>query len=272
MKYSAWSKDIDNLMNSSSGGIFYELAKKMIESGGKVVGVVMDGVKAKYVLTNNLDEIKKMRGSKYIPSNPSSVINEIKSSKLPTLVVGLPCHIKAVQKKCDTKNIILCSLLCHGLPKKGVFEKHIEKISKGRGIKSISFRDKKYGWLNSQRLNIVFTNGEEYDVDKSEDGYYRSYLNHSIFRDSCRLCKYNQKGVGDITIGDFWGVPSLLKNERGTSIVKINTTKGETFFNSIDNIIKKRVHFYHYLNVDSLKNMGGLKNIAYKLLKTVGLR
>lgn len=261
-KYAAWSNDEENLYNSSSGGIFFELAKKMIDDGGSVVGVVWDGLKAKYIISNDIEEIKKMRGSKYVPSNPSNVIKVIKDSKEKILFVGLPCHIKAVKKKCKTENIILCDLLCHGLPKNNnYFKEHIKKISKGRNIDSISFRNKRKGWSNSSRLRVIFSNGETYDKDKSEDEYYISYLNNSIIRDSCKSCKYKQKGIGDITIGDFWGVPPSLKNEKGTSIVKTHTKKGKDFLISIDSIIKRPVKFYH-----------NLKLIAYRSLKKVGLK
>ena len=263
MKYSAWSKDVDNLLKSSSGGIFYELAKKMVESGGKVVGVVMDGVKAKYVLSNDLDEIKKMRGSKYIPSNPSSVINEVKNCVNPILFVGLPCHINAVKKRCNTENMILCDLVCHGLPKSGIFEKHIKKISNGRNLLEVKFRDKKTGWegdARCQSLILKFSNGDIYD---KFDDYMKNYTDNTILLNTCKTCKNNN--VGDITIGDFWGVPPALKNKLGTSIVSINTLKGKKILNSINSITKKNVKFYHYFNIVSLKY------IAFKSIYKSGL-
>jgi coenzyme F420-reducing hydrogenase beta subunit len=255
-KYAAWSNDDNNLFNSSSGGIFFEFAKKMVNDGGSVVGVVWDGLKVKYIISNDLEEIKKMRGSKYVPSNPSNVIKKIKDSKEKILFVGLPCHIEAVKKKCNTENMILCDLLCHGLPKNNnYFEEHIKKISKGRSIESISFRDKRKGWSKSSRLMVIFSNGETYDKDKSEDEYYISYLDNSIIRESCKSCKYNQKGIGDITIGDFWGVPPSLKNENGTSIVITNTEKGKDFFDSVSSVTRIKVRFYHYLNLVSFKRI-----------------
>ena len=260
-KMAAWSKDVDNLMDSSSGGIFFELAKKILSDGGKVVGVVMDGIKAMYILSDNLDEIKKMRGSKYIPSNPSSVIDEVKDCVETILFVGLPCHINAVKKKCNTKNMILCDLICHGLPKNGIFEEHIKKISNGRDLLSVKFRDKRAGWasgVRSQSLILKFSNGDIYD---KFDDYMKDYMNNTILRDTCKTCKRNN--VGDITIGDFWGVPPALKNKLGTSVVFINTLKGKKFFNSIDSITKKNVRFYHYFNTSSLKY------IAFKSIRII---
>ncbi len=259
--FAAWSKDRENLLHSSSGGIFLELAKKMLDNGGKVVGVVMDGTKARYVLSDDLEEIKQMRGSKYIPSNPSSVMEEVKNCKESVLFVGLPCHIEAVKKICNTNNILLCDLRCHGLPKKGIFEEHIKKISNGRDIISIKFRDKKAGWINgSESLIVEFSNGDTYD---SFDQYMVDYMGGKILRDNCKTCE--KSNVGDITLGDFWGVPPALENKLGTSIVTVNTSKGKEFFKSIDSITKKPVRFYHYLNVSSVRR------IIFSSIKKAGL-
>jgi len=251
MKYAAWSTDKNNLLESSSGGIFFEMAKKVCEEGGYVVGVLMDGIKAKYVISKEIETIKKMRGSKYIPSNPANVIRQMKNIKELLLFVGLPCHVEAVKKECNTKNIILCDLKCHGLPKNGEFEKHIEKIKEGRNIKTIRFRDKKAGWddgVSCISLIIKFSDGEVYD---EHDEYLKNYMKKSILREACKKCK--RKQVGDITIGDFWGVPPKVKNKMGTSIVIINTKKGKEFFDSIETIVKKKPRAYHYFNMESIK-------------------
>lgn len=256
MKFSAWSNDEENLFSSSSGGIFFELAKKMLDENGKVVGVVMDGIKAKYIISDDLEEIKKMRGSKYIPSNPSNVIKKIKDSKEKILFTGLPCHIEAVKKTCNIENMVLVDLFCHGLPKEKVFEEYIKDIADGRKIKSIKFRDKSDGWGKSSQVLVVnFSNG---DIYKSCKGYLEKYINNSILRQNCLVCK--KKNVGDITMGDFWGVPPKLKNEKGTSMVMTNTKKGKDFFYSVDSITKKSVTFCYRL-----------KLLIYHFLKKVRL-
>lgn len=261
----AWSTDKENLLHSSSGGIFLELAKKMLSKGGKVVGVVMDGIKAKYVLSNNLEEIKQMRGSKYISSNPSLVIKEMRNCMEKILFVGLPCHVEAVKRSCNKDDMITCDLRCHGLPKRGVFEEHIEKISNGRDIKSIQFRDKKAGWEREssricQSLIVKFSNGDTYD---SFDQYMINYMDGKTLRRSCKTCK--RSNVGDITIGDFWGVPPHLENRLGTSLVVINTEKGKNFFKSVTSVYRVHVRFYHYFNIRSLKYL------LYSSLKKTGL-
>ena len=151
--YIAWSKDTDNLQKSSSGGIFFELAKKTLKNNGAVMGVIMDKRKAIYIFTNNLNLVKKMRGSKYIKAHlDDSVIKQIKDFEGDILFVGLPCQIKRVMKLFKNRdNILYVELRCHGVIKKDIFNKHIIKICKRRKnfyIKDIRFRDKSFGWKN----------------------------------------------------------------------------------------------------------------------------
>jgi hypothetical protein len=251
-RYAAWSKTEATVRESSSGGLFFEMALQMLEFGGKVVGVIMDGTKAKYVMTDDVEIIKQMRKSKYIASNPKQVIKEMQKEKGLILFFGLPCHVKAVEKMCNMSNIITCALQCWGLPKKGVFEKYIRDIAKGREIKTIEFRDKRAGWnvFTSLTVRVVFTNG---DVHDSCAGYIEDYRSRKNIRGSCDQClrrrKNNRITGGDMDIGDYWQVPECLKNSAGTSIVRINTVDGRYFFNLLNNIAKLpiRVSLRHRL-------------------------
>ena len=54
---------------------------------------------------------------------------------------------------------------------------------------------------------------------------------------SCYNCKYtNFNRTGDITIGDFWGIEknmSEFDDNKGVSLVLVNSQKGKVFFDSI---------------------------------------
>lgn len=219
-----------------------------------VAGVIMDGTQAYYVLTSDSEVIKKMRGSKYIPSNPYPLIYHIqkirKSYKEPILFTGLPCHINLFKRKCNCANTILVDLRCHGLPKKGVFEKHLARISKGRTIQNIRFRDKSAGWDTgaiSKSLMITYNNGDTYD---KYDTYMEEYMKNITLRESCKKCILQRQG--DITIGDYWNAPPRYINTKGTSIVHTNTPQGHHYFSAIPTITKKRIYFYHHLNTKNI--------------------
>lgn len=248
-RYAAWSKDVDNILHSSSGGIFFELAKKMLDDGGKVAGVIMEGTSSKFVISNDINVINKMRGSKYIPSNPADIVKEIANSN-DVLFVGLPCQIETLKKGINTDKILLCDLRCHGLPYVDAYETYLKDVSRGRKIKSIRFRDKKYGWSNSICMVIEFEDGSIYRGDKRKDKFLKDYLSYENVQKRCISC--NRQNTGDITLADFWGVPACLKNDMGTSLVMINTEKGKRFFDSVDLIVKKPILDSTFMGTEKL--------------------
>ncbi|RJV94675.1 Coenzyme F420 hydrogenase/dehydrogenase, beta subunit C-terminal domain [Faecalibacterium sp. AM43-5AT] len=76
-------------------------------------------------------------------------------------------------------------------------------------------------------------------VNPDTESYYHYFLSGEIYRDCCYQCPYAQRQrVGDITIGDYWGVqkydPQLLVEQGGTinskegvSCLLINTERGQ---------------------------------------------
>ena len=62
----------------------------------------------------------------------------------------------------------------------------------------------------------------------------KGYLEGNIFlRDSCCDCQFvGDRRCGDITFGDFWGSTDL-SDDMGTSIVILNSSKGENNFDKI---------------------------------------
>ena len=70
--------------------------------------------------------------------------------------------------------------------------------------------------------------------------------------DCCVDCKFNKlPRVADITLGDFWGVDEFdtsLNDRKGTSIVLLNTAKGEEYFNKI---IKKEARLVKEVPIEA---------------------
>ena len=70
-------------------------------------------------------------------------------------------------------------------------------------------------------------------------GWQHIFESGLITRESCFDCHYtNLNRVSDYTIGDFWDAKGLrpdLKSNEGTSILLVNTEKGENILNSIRN-------------------------------------
>ena len=228
--YIAWSKDKENLVHSSSGGIFYELAKEMVNRGGLVAGVVMPHLTPYYILTNDLDKVKKMQGSKYVKAN--LYVREtmaIENTLSPILFVGLPCTIKQMKRIFKNKaNILYVELRCHGVIKKDIFQAYMKKHHKNATI--VKFRDKSKGWRGSTKLCV---DGKCYKSKLIKD-----YIQKKNVKGQCHECKLNS--YGDIILGDYWECPPQLENKKGTSKVVTVTGKGQRFFDSLDNIEYKK--------------------------------
>ena len=104
-----------------------------------------------------------------------------------------------------------------------------------------NFRDKKYGWGENGSIVGVDLQGTamEKQIAPETISYYHYFFDGEISRDCCYQCPYAQRQrVGDITVGDYWGVqkydPQLLVEQRGTinskegvSCLLINTERGQ---------------------------------------------
>ena len=71
------------------------------------------------------------------------------------------------------------------------------------------------------------------------------FYKHIMFRKSCGKCHFcNIKRPSDITLADFWGwekIDSTLnKDDKGISLVVINTTKGREIWESVNNQMNTR--------------------------------
>lgn len=64
------------------------------------------------------------------------------------------------------------------------------------------------------------------------------FYKHIMFRASCGKCHFaNTRRPSDITLGDFWGWektdPNFNKDDKGVSLVLINTEKGRDLFDKV---------------------------------------
>ena len=73
--YAAWTKDDRIRYNSTSGGIYYELAKSFIEQGGYIAGCAFseDYKTAKHILGKTEHDLQEIMGSKYFQSDTAGI-------------------------------------------------------------------------------------------------------------------------------------------------------------------------------------------------------
>lgn len=247
--YAAWSLDEEIRRNSTSGGIFSELAKEIINNNGLVVAARYNNDNmVEHHMIKNINEIKKLRQSKYVQSDIGDILEKVKIRLNEGLVVafcGSPCQVAGLLKflKKPYQNLITFDFVCRGTNSPKAYAKYIEMLERkyNSKIEKMWFKNKTYGW-NRFSTKVDFKNGESYIKDRYNDYYMRGYIEENLYmRDCCFNCKYKLfPRNSDITLADFWGIGIKnpeLDEDKGTSLIMINSIKGSNLFMSITNKI-----------------------------------
>lgn len=243
--YAAISKS--NRKTGSSGGVFYELASQHINNGGVVFGAAFDrNLKLVHKKASSLCELDALCKSKYLHSDMTGIYNEIANclkDGLQVMYVGTPCQVSAVKNAFQKKygsQLFLVDFLCHGTGTQKCFDMCIsaEEKKKNGKITEFSFRAKSRKAEHSYRYKIKRGSKEKTISGYAfEFPYYNAYLKYCIFNEYCYSCQYTcHERIGDVTLGDFWGVKKYnkdLDDEKGVSMISVNTTQGMLKFNNI---------------------------------------
>lgn len=245
--YSVMNKDEAVRLKSSSGAIFPELARYVIEEKkGYVVGVKYDkDMNVVSDIADNMEDVKAFYGSKYVKSNFEGMFPRIKKllqEQHTVLYSGLPCEcagLKAYLKK-DYDNLYICEILCHASPSPKIFQQYVDYLNKKNKSKvvNITFRNKEKGWLiHKATMVIEFENSKVIKVNARKNNYFRAFLKDYISRPSCSACGYTfTNRAGDITIGDFWGIKDIdpeMFDDKGASVLLINNANGNTLWDFV---------------------------------------
>ncbi len=226
--YSPYGKDLI----SSSGGAATILGRCVIQKSGAVFGVTYDkNGTLIYNVSRTESGLERFRGSKYVYAYPGTIYRQVQDllfQDILCLFVGTPCHVaglKAFLKK-DWPNLYTVDLICHGTPPMTYLRQHIKSVICSRYVSKVEFRG---------RYDYCFSayKGDQkiYLKRAAEDAYFSVFMNSLAFRESCYRCAYAQlQRVGDLTIGDFWGLGNdALRGYPGkTSVILVNTEKGKS--------------------------------------------
>lgn len=244
LAYSLRLKDEKQLLRSQSGGAFYALAKSLIEEGGIVYGAAFtNDWKVSHQRVDNIRDLEKLRMSKYVQSDMRGVYAQIKgdlhlNSKV--LFAGTACQVAGLKSYLPNRlqdNLYCIDIICHGVPSPKIWEDYLTYLEdkyKSKIMKAC-FRDKRFGWHGATE-SFLFNNGREI-FRKTNNRLYFSGLS---LREACSKCYFtNTKRVGDITIGDCWGLPKnspFELDKKGVSLVLVNSIKGANLLTSIGSI------------------------------------
>lgn len=237
--YAGYSSDPGVRKQSSSGGIFTELAKQVIDSYGVVYGAGFDAdFKVCHQSVAKKENIKFLRGSKYVQSSIGGIYKEIKEQLQNGNLIyfsGTPCQVSGLYSYLGRRpeNLITQDLICHGVGSPMVWQKYLEQY---KNIQNVEFRNKKYGW-HYFSMHIE-TDKKHIYKRLDEDIYLRLFLDNLILRPICYDCPIKKNGSqADVTLADCW-TPEKVSEEirdfdEGLSLVIANTKKGKAFVESI---------------------------------------
>lgn len=260
--FAAVNKNKEQLLKSTSGGIFAAVATKVLKDGGVVFGATLSFQNGhaipQHIAIEELSDISLLQGSKYVQSNIGSSYQKAQAylkQNRQVLFSGTPCQIAGLYGflKNDYDNLITIDLICHGVPNAAFFDDYIQTEKdkrKAAQIVGYAFRDKKTGWGMIGRLDLKRINGkvQSVNIPSKLSSYNALFLGGYTYRECCYVCKYAcSQRFGDLTIGDYWGIenehPEILgKNgydeKNGISCVLANTLKGVQICNDLDKLVR----------------------------------
>ncbi|MBE5875879.1 MAG: coenzyme F420 hydrogenase [Lachnospiraceae bacterium] len=240
-------KDISIRRKSRSGGIFTAVSDKILADKGIVYGcAVNENHFAEHRRATTKLERDAFLGSKYVQSDMRECFTQVKADLEKQDIVlfsGTGCQIAGLKASLNNEyndRLFTIDIVCHGVPSPkvwGSFLDWMESKYKGK-VESVNFRDKRYGWMS--HFETVVINGKRRVAD-----YYRAiFYKHYSLRPSCYQCPYsNIERKSDITIADAWGIDAQnadFNDDRGCSLVILNTEKGKTIFDAVKDELEVR--------------------------------
>lgn len=229
-----YNKNENIRKHSSSGGIFSSLAELIISKGGVVFGVRLseDFGKAVFCEVDNTADIALLRGSKYLQAETNGIYTNVRTrlrQGRPVLFSGTSCQIRALRlylgKDAHTHLLYCIDIICHGVPSPKVWYQYLHNIIGDCTPSYVSFRDKRIGWKDFSM--VIKTESNEYSRVHRDDLYMQSFLRNVNLRPSCYNCPAkNGRSGADLTIGDFWGIPSDADDDLGTSQILVMSDHG----------------------------------------------
>ena len=122
--------------------------------------------------------------------------------------------------------------ICRGINSQKAFEAFIDELEKKYDSKAkhVHLKNKRKGW-KSLGILVEFENGKEYYEDRNTSYWSLGYIKENLYmRPVCHECQYRTiPRISDFTIGDFWGVQNMEKDDmfNGISVLFVNSKRAE---------------------------------------------
>ena len=267
--YACYSKDEETHYKGSSGGVFAQIARHVLNQNGKVWGAAFDdNLQLKHIPVTCEDDLIPLFKSKYLQSNCASIYKQIKDDLkqgILTLFCGTPCQCNALKNYVGHKlleNLVLIDFVCHGVPSQQLFNQMINWLEEKENGKITNFTFRQKGEKHLQAYSYVLYKNGKTKIKKGlhyQNPFYFGFQKHITLRPSCYNCKWsNITRCSDITLGDFWGIEkySFMPKDKGVSMILTNTSRGCELFSSVSDSLEYEKYPVHY----ATENNGCLVN------------
>ena len=158
--FAAYTKDEPLRLESSSGGIFTELAKTVLAQGGVVYGAAYD---AQFHVVHRAVEdeadLSALRGAKYAQSDLGDTflrVQEALRQGQSVLFSGTPCQVAGLKSflNQDYESLITVDFVCHSVPSPMAWQSYLRSLGE---VREISLRAKDTGWSRYRYCHKVVT-------------------------------------------------------------------------------------------------------------------
>lgn len=238
--WAARSRDTEMRLQSSSGGVFTELARLILAQSGAVFGAVYDeSFRVIHICAEDEETLARMRGAKYAQSDLGGIFRDVKARLdrgQQVLFSGTPCQVAGLLaflgKPRD--NLTTVDFVCHSVPSPMVWAEFVRSLGH---VSSINLRAKDNGWSRYGYCHRIETASGARLIPNGESLYMKLFVSNYITRPSCNQCAF--KGYArqsDLTLGDFWGIWDIapeMDDDRGTSVVLVQSEKGKALWEKI---------------------------------------
>lgn len=242
--YAAINLSDEVRFESSSGGVFHELAKAVLSDNGVVYGAAFtNSWSVRHIRIDKQEQLPKIQKSKYFQSDLNGIHSQIKKDLTEgrtVLFSGTPCQVmglKNISWAKGTEHLICIDIACHAVPSEISWNGYLSSIGiKKSDIVSLDFRDKNYPWHNYS-LTIKTSDGRCISEPCDKNPFMLGFIYNLTDRPSCHNCPAKALTSGsDIMLADFWGVERLLPDmddNKGTSLVIVKTDKGRALLDAV---------------------------------------
>ena len=239
--YAARSLDTAMRLESSSGGVFTELARQILARGGAVFGAAYDvDFRVVHICAGDEAQLARLRGAKYAQSDLTGIFPEVKARLVrgqQVLFSGTPCQVAGLLGFLGRyyENLITVDFVCHSVPSPMAWAEYVKSLG---DVTTVNLRAKDTGWSRYRYCHrFEDRSGAVRTIPNGESLYMKLFVGDYINRRSCSECHFKGYARGsDLTIGDFWGIWDIapdLDDNMGTSVVLVQSERGRILWDAV---------------------------------------